>query len=118
MSDAEIYGPNDPGPRDARDANYAGSSGGRSGGSGGDGPSASGRAFPWERVAFTVIFAFFAWVAFWVALALALISGALRIFGQSSQENFTGYAQKVSDYLAKSLAYISGSTEEKPFPFG
>lgn len=113
MTDAEILGPNDPGPRDSKDANY---SGGKDGG--GTGGGAAAKPFPWERLAFTVVFAFIAWVTFWLALVMALISGALRIFGQSSQENFAGYAQKVSRYLASTLAYVSGSTDEKPFPFG
>lgn len=116
MSDAEILGPNDPGPRDARDANYSGAGGGGGAGNGEKGGSA--RAFPWERLAFTILFAFAAWFAFWVALILALISGALKLFGQSSEENFSGYTRKVSDYLASTLAYVSGATDQKPFPFG
>jgi hypothetical protein len=115
MSDAEILGPNDPGPRDTKDANYSNANGG---GGGSGGKAAGAKPFPWERLAFTVLFAFIAWFTFWLALILALVAGVLKVFGQSSQENFAGYARKMSDYLVSSLAYVSGSTDEKPFPFG
>lgn len=112
MSDAEILGPNDPGPRDTKDANYSNTGGGQSGGQG-----QSAKSFPWERLAFTVIYAFVAWVAFWLALILAVIGGGLKLFGLSSQENFAGYARRAADYVGEALAYVSGATEKKPFPF-
>lgn len=115
MSDAEILGPNDPGPRDTKDANYANTGGAGGGQTGGQGQSV--KSFPWERLAFTAIYAFVAWVAFWLALILALIGGVLKIFGLSSQENFAGYARRTADYVGEALAYVSGATEKKPFPF-
>jgi hypothetical protein len=116
MSNAEVFGPNDPGPRDAKDAGYTDGNGGSGGGQNGGGAAA--KPFPWERLAFTVIFAFVAWFAFWLALILALISGGLKLFNVSSQENFAGYARSLYEYLSSVLAYVSGTTETKPFPFG
>lgn len=111
MSDAEILGPNDPGPRDAKDANFSDS--GRGSGSGGQ-----AKPFPWERLAFTVLFAFIAWFAFWLTLALALVAGAFKLFGVESQENVASYARKSGAYLSSALSYVSGATDDKPFPFG
>ena len=112
MSDAEILGPNEPGPRDARDANF-GDSGNRGGGAG-----RQATAFPWERLAFTVLFAFISWFAFWLTLALAVIAGALKLFNVQTQENVATYARKSGDYLSSALSYVSGATDVKPFPFG
>jgi hypothetical protein len=112
MSDAEILVPNDPGPRGAKDANFAGNSG--------DGGASGGkvRAFPWERLAFTFLFALVAWMVFWLSLILALASGGLKLFGVQTQENIGAFARKSSQYLVSVLDYVSGESDVKPFPFG
>lgn len=118
MSDAEILGPNDPGPRDAKDANYSTSNNGANGGTNGGSGAAAGKSFPWERLALTVVFAFVAWCVFWLSLLLALIAGGLKLFGVQTQENIAALAAKTSGYLGGLLAYVSGSSDDKPFPFG
>lgn len=114
MSDAEILGPGDPGPRNAKDANFSGD---------GSNPNQNGnggavRAFPWERLAFSVLYAFIAWFTFWLALVLAIIAGGLRLFGVQADANFGDYAGKATTYLGSVLAYVAGTREDKPFPFG
>lgn len=112
MSDAEILGPNDPGPRESKDANFSDQTGR-------PGPGAEkARPFPWERLAFTVLFAFIAWFAFWISLVLAAVGGALKLFGVQTQDNIASYARRSTAYLASALSYVSGETDEKPFPFG
>jgi hypothetical protein len=113
MSNAEILGPGEPGPQNAKDANFSDNGGNSTGGAGGQ-----AKSFPWERAAFTVLFAFIAWFAFWLSLVLALIAGAIKLFRVQTQDSIGGYARKSADYLSSCLAYVSGATNDKPFPFG
>ena len=106
MSDAHILGPNEPGPRGPEDAKYTNS-----------GPTPDHKTFPWERVAFTIGFAFVAWFAFWGALILALVAIVIRLTNVKLEADIAGYARVMATYLGDVLGYIGGSREEKPFPF-
>lgn len=111
MSDAEILGPNDPGPQNAKDANFGASSGGSGGAQSRQG------GIPWERIVFTVIFAGVAWVTFWIALTLALISAAVRLSRANWGGNLAEYSARATNYLNACLTFVSGATDAKPFPF-
>jgi hypothetical protein len=112
MSDAEVLGPDEPGPRNTKDANY-GENNGRRQDNGG-----AARTFPWERLALTAVFAVVAWFMFWVTLFLAVAAGGLKLAGIEASANVAGYARKSSNYLASVLTFVSGATDEAPFPFG
>lgn len=112
MSDAEILGPNDPGPQNAKDANY------RSGPNAGGTEQRQESRVPWERIIFTLIFAGVAWITFWIALVLALISAVVRLSGANWGANLADYAAKATNYLNACLSYVAGVTDVKPFPFG
>jgi hypothetical protein len=113
MSDAEILGPNEQGPRNAKDASFSDSAQQQ-----GPGARPSGQTFPWERLIFTVIFAFIAWFTFWLALGLGLLAGGLRLFGVKTDANIGQYTKQATDYLGNVLAYVAGDKADKPFPFG
>jgi hypothetical protein len=111
MSDAEILGPNEPGPRNAKDANFSDNDQRQS-------AQPVGTTFPWERLIFTLIFAFIAWFTFWLALGLGLLAGGLRLFGVKTEANIGQYTRQAAEYLSNVLAYVSGDKADKPFPFG
>ncbi|HAH10206.1 MAG TPA: hypothetical protein DCL54_04040 [Alphaproteobacteria bacterium] len=82
------------------------------------GPSGAGRRrFDWERLFFTLLFAFGAWVTFWLALFFALAAYVTRAFGWQIQADLAGYARQASSYLGDIFDYVSGRSDEKPFPF-
>ena len=107
MTDAHILGPDEPGPRPSGDAKYSG-------------PNSSdpvSKSFPWERVFFTVAFAFVAWFVFWVALFLALATAVIRLTNVKLEADIGGYTGRAVRYLRDILSYIAGLKDEKPFPF-
>lgn len=75
--------------------------------------------FPWARLLYAIGFAVLAWVMFWLlVLVLApLFFITLAISGKENEE-LKRISLRALHYLLELLAFISGVSEEKPFPFG
>ena len=75
------------------------------------------RPFPWKRLIYSLVFGVFFWAAAWVALFLVLIQFAIVAIERKPSEDLTRVLNGFGTYMRDVLAYMSFSSDVKPFPF-
>jgi hypothetical protein len=75
--------------------------------------------FPWVRLLYAIAFSVLAWVFFWaiVAVLAPLHYIVIAVAGHPNAE-IEQMNRRAVHYLFQMLAFISGASDEKPFPLG
>lgn len=72
---------------------------------------------PWVRGLWMLVLA----ILFGVGQSILLLGAVLQflwlIFGKEKNENIAAFGKDLADWLARVALFLTGSTEEKPFPF-
>ncbi|MGR3363341.1 MAG: DUF4389 domain-containing protein [Maritimibacter harenae] len=59
--------------------------------------------------------------ALWVARALVIIAGVIQffwmLFGTEKNHYIAEFGEDLADWMARATLYITGGTEDRPFPF-
>jgi hypothetical protein len=85
-----------------------------------EGASAGGRqAFPWVRLLYAIGFGFIAWVMFWlIVLLLAPLHYIVLAVTGKPNEELRDMTLRAVHYLVELLVFVTGTSDEKPFPLG
>lgn len=75
------------------------------------------KPYPWKRLAYSVVLGLFVWVAMWVAVALVVIQFIIVALERKPSEDLTRVLVGFGTYIRDALAYMSFSSDLKPFPF-
>lgn len=75
--------------------------------------------FPWLRLLYAIGFGFIAWVTFWlIVLLLAPLYYIVLAINGKPNEDLRDMTLRAVHYLVGLLVFVTGTGEEKPFPFG
>jgi Domain of unknown function (DUF4389) len=82
-------------------------------------PPGARQPFPWIRLLYAIGFALIAWVLFWLILLLLapLQFVTIAITGKPNDE-LQQMSMKAVHYLLELLVFITGASQEPPFPLG
>jgi hypothetical protein len=71
----------------------------------------------WLRGLWMVLFV----VALWVARGLVIIAGLIQffwmLFGREKNHYIAEFGEDLADWMARATLFITGTTEDRPFPF-
>ena len=72
----------------------------------------------WQRFIYMLVFWLLAYVAFCLSIFLAGVQLILLAISKGKNAELQVFSRNLIQYVWECLAFITFSTEEKPFPFG
>jgi hypothetical protein len=76
------------------------------------------KPFPIARLLMSILFAFIAWIAFWVAIVVSVVHWILIAINRDPHPEFRSFVKAVVLYVEQTLGYVACMHDERPFPFG
>ncbi len=76
------------------------------------------REIPWMRGLWMLVIGGLFYVALWILMIAALIQFLWMAFAKEKNDNVTDFGKSLSRWMAGATRFLTGVSEEKPFPWG
>ncbi|MBV7378322.1 DUF4389 domain-containing protein [Maritimibacter dapengensis] len=71
----------------------------------------------WLRGLWMILFIALMWVARGILIVAAVIQFLWMLFGGGKNPHIAEFGEDLGDWMARATIYVSGATEDRPFPF-
>jgi len=72
----------------------------------------------WQRCLYMFGFAILAYMTFWVLILMAVVQCVVYLIDKDANADLKKFSRNTVQYLFELMAFISFSSDERPFPFG
>ena len=71
----------------------------------------------WLRGLWMLIFIALTWVARGLLILAGIAQFLWMLFGSEKNRNIADFGEDLADWMARATLYVTGSTDDRPFPF-